>query len=134
MHRCSLWPSRWRDHPYEYHPSTSTRTSRLPVLLKTEMVPLALTVATTRLALVSPAAGLRSEELGSVDPGKTVRNVAALGAMPVRLTTTAVASAGTPSLTTPPLVTVSVSSWEVPEARCSFEHWFEGLKELGARV
>jgi hypothetical protein len=81
---------------YEYHPKTSTMTSRLPVLLKTEIFPvLGLKVATTRLALVSPAAGLRSDELGSVGPGNTVKKVDSLGAMPVKLTTTALALAGT---------------------------------------
>ena len=65
------------------------------MLLKTEIFPVSgLTVATTRLALVSPAAGLRSEEPGRIGPGKTVRNVGALGAMPLIVAMLMLAMAG----------------------------------------
>jgi hypothetical protein len=49
---------------YEYHPSTSTTTSMLPVSLLIVMVPLELRVATTMLALTSPGTSLRSETSG----------------------------------------------------------------------
>src|ERR1700723_1225539 len=90
------------------------------------------TVATSRLALVSPAPRFRSEELGTVVPlGNTVRKVDWVGPMPVTLTTAAVAPTGTPArprtliviwLALPP----SMAPWAV--------HWLDGLNELAGRV
>src|SRR6202035_3085735 len=99
------------------------------------MVPPALRVATTILALTSPGTSLRSETrgLGSVF-GYAVRKVGADGETPVRLIATAVAPLGTPA--NPLTCTVRVP----PVPRLSPLHWAllplstEGLVDLVSQM
>src|ERR1700726_103862 len=101
-----------------------------------EMVPVALNVATTRLALTSPGVSSRSETrgLGRAD-GKTVRKVGADGNTPVRLTTTAVAPlGGTPASPATLRVRVPAGPTLLPRHWLSAPERPEGLPALVSQI
>ena len=97
-------------------------------------MPVGLKVATARLARTSPATGLRSETKGMGVLGKTVKKVEAVGATPVRLTTTAVALDGTPAR--PDTLRVRFC----PDPMVLAVHWaadpvkFDGLPDLESQM